>query len=87
MNWNTAMTVAAAHFPAFNGGTWKLPSLDEWNRMLDGAGGADLHENGYWSSTECGTDGAYPIILGESGVFGCVGLKDGLAPVRACLAF
>ena len=87
MDWNTAMSTAAAHSPTFIGGTWKLPSLDEWKTMLNGAGGAGLHDNGYWSSTECGTVGAYPIILSGNSVFDGVGLKDGLAPVRACLAF
>ena len=34
MNWSTAVTTAAAHGPAFTGGTWRLPSLDEWKNML-----------------------------------------------------
>ena len=87
MNWNTAKTTAAAHTPAFTGGTWKLPSLEDWRNML-GAGSKDLKDYGYWSSTEFGNDGARPVYLeGGSAYYDCVGLKEGLAPVRACLAF
>ena len=87
MDWNTAITTAAAHTPAFTGGTWKLPSLEDWRNML-GAGSTDLEDYGYWSSTEFVKDGACPVYLeGGSAYYDCVGLKEGLAPVRACLAF
>ena len=38
MNWATAVTTAAAHTPAFIGGTWKLPTNDEWNQMFSANG-------------------------------------------------
>ena len=34
MNWSTAKSTCEAKTPAFTGGTWKLPSLDEWKNML-----------------------------------------------------
>ena len=34
MNWATAKSTCEAKTPAFTGGTWKLPSLDEWKNML-----------------------------------------------------
>jgi len=41
MNWATAVTTAAAHTPAFTGGTWKLPTKDEWNQMFSANGGSE----------------------------------------------
>ena len=35
MNWSTAISTCAAHTPAFTGGTWKLATQDEWNKMID----------------------------------------------------
>ena len=66
MNWATAVTTAAAHTPAFTGGTWMLPSRDQWEAMgakietyttlLDGfsgiTGASNLQSSPYWSSTE-----------------------------------
>ncbi len=66
MNWATAVTTAAAHTPAFTGGTWMLPSRDQWEAMgakietyttlLDGfsgiTGASNLQSGPYWSSTE-----------------------------------
>lgn len=34
MDWETAKSTCEAKTPAFTGGTWKLPSLDEWKNML-----------------------------------------------------
>lgn len=34
MNWNTAITTAAAHTPAVTGGTWRLPSKEDWENMF-----------------------------------------------------
>ena len=34
MDWATAKSTCEAKTPAFTGGTWKLPSLDEWKNML-----------------------------------------------------
>ena len=66
MNWATAVTTAAAHTPAFTGGTWMLPSRTQWETMgatsstyttlLDGfsgiTGASNLQSGPYWSSTE-----------------------------------
>ena len=40
LNWETAVTTAAAHTPVFSNGTWKLPSEDEWKQMFS-ANGSD----------------------------------------------
>ena len=55
MIWSTAITTAAAHTPAVTGGTWKLPSLLEWQQMFVGCG-ADL--------TPSETSGAVTDYLG-----------------------
>ena len=34
MNWATAKSTCEAKTPAFTGGTWKLPSEDDWKNML-----------------------------------------------------
>lgn len=44
MDWPTAKSTCEAKTPAFTGGTWKLPSLDEWKNMLTYDGGS------YWNN-------------------------------------
>ena len=39
LNWETAVTNAAAHTPVFSNGTWKLPTQAEWNQMFSANGG------------------------------------------------
>ena len=39
LNWETAVTTAAAHTPVFSNGTWKLPTKDEWKQMFSANGG------------------------------------------------
>ena len=34
IKWDPAMAVAAAHAPKFSGGTWKIPSRNEWKNMF-----------------------------------------------------
>ena len=41
MNWNTAITKAAAHTPAVTGYSWKLPTKEEWNQMFSANGGSE----------------------------------------------
>ncbi len=41
LDWATAKTTAAAHTPAFTGGTWKLPSKDDWTNMFNANGGEE----------------------------------------------
>ena len=38
LNWETAVTTAAAHTPVFSNGTWKLPTQAEWNQMFSANG-------------------------------------------------
>ncbi len=39
ITWNPAMATAAAHAPQFCGGTWKIPSRDEWKKMFKNGSG------------------------------------------------
>ena len=41
MNWSTAKSTCEAKTPAFTGGTWKLPTKDEWNQMFSAIGGSE----------------------------------------------
>lgn len=41
MNWATAKSTCEAKTPAFTGGTWKLPTKDEWNQMFSANGGSE----------------------------------------------
>lgn len=43
MDWATAKSTCEAKTPAFTGGTWKLPSLDEWKNML-------TYDGDYWNN-------------------------------------
>ena len=38
MNWATAKSTCEAKTPAFTGGTWKLPTQDEWKQMFKANG-------------------------------------------------
>ena len=49
MNWSTAITTAAAHTPAFTGGTWKLATKNEWTNMITAAGGYTALRTGFTS--------------------------------------
>ena len=46
INWHIATSTAAAHSPEFSGGTWKLPSRDDWNNMFKTYGGNDSNYEG-----------------------------------------
>ena len=39
LNWATAKSTCEAKTPAFTGGTWKLPTMGEWNQMFSANGG------------------------------------------------
>ena len=67
-NWSDAKTACSQHTPAVSGGTWSLPTKDQWTNMMTTAGnnwnfvqnfnlqaGSNPY---YWSSTESG-DNAY----------------------------
>ena len=102
MNWSTAISTCAAHTPAFTGGTWKLATQDEWNKMItlaggwtalrDGfssVGGSNLWGGVYWSSTEDGSSAAWCYSFGGYGEGSWQGyFKSNLRiGVRPCLAF
>ena len=72
MGWEDAKTTAAAHTPAFTGGTWKLATQNEWSNMITAAGsytalrdgfesvgGTNMVSEGYWSSTSYSNSHAY----------------------------
>lgn len=103
MNWNTAITTAAAHTPAVTGYSWKLPTQEEWNQMfsanggsdesytglntaLDNAGGTELQDDIYWSSTPYDEDNAWRVHLFDGTHWSYLG-KGVNIQVRACLAF
>ena len=97
-NWYTAQSTAAAYPLVFSsGGTWKLPSKDEWDLMINAAGGftklckgfesvggTNMQDNLlYWSSTQInGT------IANSIASWGWTEQpKNSRALVRACLVF
>ena len=55
MNWATAKSTCEAKTPAFNNGTWRLPSQAEWNQMFKANGGFEENYNGL--NTALGTAG------------------------------
>ena len=98
MNWNSAQTTCAAHTPPFTGGTWKLPSKDEWEKMISAAGnytalrdgfssvgGTNMKGKAYYSSTENASNQVWRYIF-DNGGEGYVD-KDAKRYARAVLAF
>ena len=98
MNWSTAQTTCAAHTPAITGGTWKLATKDEWDKMISAAGSTTDLRNGfssvgvtnmqtdvYWASTEY--DSSYAYYYDFYGDYWNVAPKGNGFCVRACLAF
>ena len=101
MIWNTAKSTCSGKTPAVTGCTWKLATQDEWNNMINAAGGFSALRDGfssvggtnmlsddcYWSSTTTGYDCAW------SCTFSTGNWTDDYADdyttdyVRACLAF
>ena len=84
--WNTSKPIT--------GGTWQLPSKDQWNNMINGLGGAnslqtkvDLASDDYWSSTEheSNPSDAYRYNFGLNGWYQAN--RNSPSYVRACLAF
>ena len=83
--WNTSNSIT--------GGTWQLPSKDQWNNMIQGLGGASSLQtklglqNNYWSSIEHESNAgdAYRYNFGNNDWY--YGNKNDLCNVRACLAF
>ena len=98
----TGTSGAAAHTPAAptNTSSWMLPSRDQWNKMINAAGGytalrdgfsgitgaSNLQSDGYyWSSTEYSADRAWRYDF-DDGIWSNND-KYFERQVRACLAF
>ncbi|MFT5164787.1 MAG: hypothetical protein ACI8P3_000010 [Saprospiraceae bacterium] len=88
MEWQDAMTACKRL-----GGGWHLATKDELHLMYKNLYKKDLgnfsdeeDENGYWSSTEDGSDIAWGQLFGDYGLQG-VEEKDSDARVRAVRAF
>ena len=45
MNWSTAITTCEAHTPAVTGGTWRLPSISDWQYMFIGCGASGSYSD------------------------------------------
>ena len=103
INWDTAngASGAAAHTPIVTGYSWKLPSKDDWENMINAAGGYEALRDGfssvggnnleeedyYWSSTDYEDDSNKAwYYYSDGGYFGYF-YKDFDILVRACLAF
>ncbi len=67
--WSDAKTACSGHTPTVSGGTWSLPTKDQWDNMMTAVGGySKLYQDFnlaygmnpyYWSSTESGTHAYY----------------------------
>ena len=68
MAWATAIPTAAAHTPVFTGGTWQLPSYDEWTNMFNAYGGGTSGFNALNTAivTAGGTVMEYPAYWSSS---------------------
>ena len=99
MVWSTAKTTCTAHTPAFSSGTWKLATQEEWNKMINVAGGTALRDSfegvggnniasrSYWSSTEYSSGSDFVQIYNFYHCGWGSSTKGGQVSVRACLAF
>ena len=104
-NWSTATGAsgAAAYTPAAPTTTssWMLPSQDQWNKMINAAGGytalrdgfsgitgaSNLMPGTYWSSTEVDSSKVWRYYFGSGGGYWSRVSRDSDGLVRACLAF
>ena len=103
INWDTAngASGAAAHTPIVTGYSWKLPSKDDWENMINAAGGYEALRDGfssvggnnleeedyYWSSTDYEDDSNKAWYYYSGGGYFGYFYKDFDILVRACLAF
>lgn len=103
MNWNTAKSTCSGKTPAVTGCTWKLATQDEWNNMINAAGGFSALRDGfssvggtnmlsgstdyYWSSTTTGSDCAWSCTFSTGNWTDDYADNYTTDYVRACLAF
>ena len=96
MQWLAAKNACSGHTPAVSGGTWSLPTKDQWTNMMTTAGGynglclnfgLEWGDNAYyWSITE--TDGNLKawILMGPQGQWNSYS-KELTLRARAVLVF
>ena len=65
MNWNTAITTAAAHTPAVTGGTWRLPSKEDWENMFRANG----NNKGSYTGLNTAITNAKGVALQDGGAW------------------
>lgn len=65
MNWNTAITTAATHTPAVTGGTWRLPSKEDWENMFRANG----NNEGSYTSLNTAITNAGGVALQDGGAW------------------
>jgi len=97
MNWNTASASATAHTPTVPNCTWRLPTKNEINQMVNaaggyaklrdcfsGIGGTNMVGDKYWTSTNGSTGGSHSALH-----FGGGNWYSSTNPchTRACLEF
>ena len=92
--WSNAKTACSGHTPTVSGGTWSLPTKDQWDNMMTAAGGySKLYQDFnlaygmnpyYWSSTESDTHAYYLTTI--TGQWGTVDKATTLR-ARAVLVF
>ena len=102
MIWNTAKSTCSGKTPAVTGCTWKLATQDEWNNMINAAGGFSALRDGfssvggtnmlsgsnyYWSSTTTGYDCAWSCTFSTGNWTDDYADNYTTDYVRACLAF
>ena len=95
MQWLAAKNACAAHTPTVSGGTWSLPTKDQWNNMMTTAVnynglclnfGLEWGDNAYyWSITEDGILKAW-VLMGPMGNWNSYSKEYNLR-ARAVLAF
>ena len=95
MQWLAAKNACAAHTPTVSGGTWSLPTKDQWNNMMTTAVnynglclifGLEIGDNPYyWSITEDGILKAW-VLMGPMGNWNSYS-KEYTLRARAVLAF
>jgi hypothetical protein len=95
MQWLGAKNACSGHTPAVSGGTWSLPTKDQWTNMMTTAGGynglclnfgLEWGDNAYyWSITEDGILKAW-VLMGPMGNWNSYS-KEYTLRARAVLAF
>ncbi len=90
MCWDDSKIAAETHTPVVGGATWRLPTIDEWQLIVNGIG-VPVQNGNYWSSTIDEYDSDRRSVLGiENGstdVSGYQYWNYSDVNTRACLDF